>query len=246
MTSPIGKSEWTTCTPRYPSSSCLLHLGRRRQASLHWQLEHEHALDGAGDVIEAARASRQLAAGRRPDHRATEAHLKASRGFVHGPAQRPTPGTWPARSPGARRDALLRSADDARISSASRADYAEAARAVLTGARHEGRIYELAGDEAWTLNDLPAEVSRQTGRTIRTRTCRRRSTRRCCPASACPSGLHRRLPGGMSPPPGGALFDGSRQLSNRLPAVESWRLLRTGYAARAADQHGGIARVAFR
>jgi len=36
------------------------------------------------------------------------------------------------------------------ISSAARADYAEAAVAVLTGEGHQGRVYELAGDVAWT------------------------------------------------------------------------------------------------
>jgi NAD(P)H dehydrogenase (quinone) len=62
--------------------------------------------------------------------------------------------------------ALLGSAGSGRISSATRADYADAAVAVLTSNGHEGRTYELAGDEAWTLTDLAAEVSRQVGRTI--------------------------------------------------------------------------------
>ncbi|MCZ2073885.1 MAG: SDR family oxidoreductase [Bryobacterales bacterium] len=58
------------------------------------------------------------------------------------------------------------SAGNGRISSAARADYADAAVAVLTGDGHEGKVYELAGDEAYTLNDLAAEVSRQTGKNI--------------------------------------------------------------------------------
>jgi len=52
------------------------------------------------------------------------------------------------------------------ISSAARADYAEAAVAVLTGEGHQGRVYELAGDVAWTYPDLAAELSRATGRAI--------------------------------------------------------------------------------
>ncbi|PZQ60119.1 MAG: NAD(P)-dependent oxidoreductase [Sphingomonas taxi] len=63
--------------------------------------------------------------------------------------------------------ALVGSAGDARISSATRADYAEAAALVVAGSGHEGRTYELAGDTAWTLPDLAAEISRQTGRDIR-------------------------------------------------------------------------------
>ena len=48
----------------------------------------------------------------------------------------------------------------------ARADYAAAAAAVLTGDGHAGRTYELAADEAFTLADLAAEISRQTGRQI--------------------------------------------------------------------------------
>jgi NAD(P)H dehydrogenase (quinone) len=37
---------------------------------------------------------------------------------------------------------------------------------VLTSEGHEGKTYELAGDDAVTLADLAAEISRQTGRDI--------------------------------------------------------------------------------
>ena len=57
-------------------------------------------------------------------------------------------------------------AGDGAISSAARADYAEAAVAVLTGEGHQGRVYELAGDVAWTYPELAAELSRATGRAI--------------------------------------------------------------------------------
>jgi NAD(P)H dehydrogenase (quinone) len=62
--------------------------------------------------------------------------------------------------------AFLGSAKDAKISSAARADYAEAAAVVLTSEGHQGKVYELAGDQAYTLSDLAAEISRQTGKTI--------------------------------------------------------------------------------
>lgn len=62
--------------------------------------------------------------------------------------------------------AFLGSAKDAKISSATRADYAEAAAVVLTSEGHQGKVYELAGDQAYTLSDLAAEISRQTGKTI--------------------------------------------------------------------------------
>ncbi len=62
--------------------------------------------------------------------------------------------------------ALVGSAGEGRISSASRIDFAEAAVAVLTSANHQGKTYELAGDEAYTLTDLAAEVSSQTGKAL--------------------------------------------------------------------------------
>jgi NAD(P)H dehydrogenase (quinone) len=62
--------------------------------------------------------------------------------------------------------AFLGSAGEGRISSAARRDFAEAAVAVLTGEGHEGKIYELAGDESYTLSDLAAEISHQTGKHI--------------------------------------------------------------------------------
>ncbi|MER5839647.1 SDR family oxidoreductase [Streptomyces prasinus] len=63
-------------------------------------------------------------------------------------------------------DAVVAAAGEGRISSAARADYAAAAVAVLTGEGHENKTYELGGDEAWSLAEYAAELSRQTGREI--------------------------------------------------------------------------------
>ncbi|WP_258104874.1 SDR family oxidoreductase [Marinoscillum sp. MHG1-6] len=62
--------------------------------------------------------------------------------------------------------ALIGSAGDGRISSAGRADFAEAAAVVLTSAGHEGKTYELSGDEAYTLTELAEETSKQSGKVI--------------------------------------------------------------------------------
>jgi NAD(P)H dehydrogenase (quinone) len=62
--------------------------------------------------------------------------------------------------------AFIGSAADGRISGATRADYAAAAAAALTGGAKTGRTYELAGDSAFTLAELAAEISRQTGKAI--------------------------------------------------------------------------------
>ncbi|WP_262247175.1 SDR family oxidoreductase [Parapedobacter soli] len=62
--------------------------------------------------------------------------------------------------------AFVGSAGDGKISSATREDFAEAAAVVLSGEGHVGKVYELAGDDAYTLKDLAAEISRQTGKDI--------------------------------------------------------------------------------
>jgi NAD(P)H dehydrogenase (quinone) len=61
---------------------------------------------------------------------------------------------------------IVGSAGEGRIAAATRADYAEAAVAVLTGSGHENATYELAGDRPFTMAELAAEVSRRVGRTI--------------------------------------------------------------------------------
>jgi NAD(P)H dehydrogenase (quinone) len=61
---------------------------------------------------------------------------------------------------------VVQAAGEGRVSSASRADYAAAAVAVLTGEGHENKTYELGGDEAWSFAEYAAELSRQTGKGI--------------------------------------------------------------------------------
>jgi NAD(P)H dehydrogenase (quinone) len=62
--------------------------------------------------------------------------------------------------------ALAGAAGEGRISAAARADYAEAAAAVLSSTGPVEQVYELAGDTGFTLAELAAEVSRQTGKDI--------------------------------------------------------------------------------
>ena len=62
--------------------------------------------------------------------------------------------------------AILGSAGDGRVSAATRADYAAAAAAVLTGEGHAGQVYELGADEAFTMPELAAEITRQTGTAV--------------------------------------------------------------------------------
>ena len=101
------------------------------------------------------------------DHRATEEALVASgvpyvllrNGWYH---ENYTEQLAPVLEHGA----VVQAAGEGRVSSASRADYAAAAVAVLTGEGHENKAYELGGDEAWSFAEYAAELSRQTGKEI--------------------------------------------------------------------------------
>lgn len=61
---------------------------------------------------------------------------------------------------------FIGSAGEGKIASATRADYAAAAARVISEEGHAGKVYELAGDQAWTLSDLAAELSRQSGKNV--------------------------------------------------------------------------------
>lgn len=99
------------------------------------------------------------------EHRTTEADLKAS-----GLRYTILRNGWYAEnylgSLGAALEhgAFIGSAGQGRVSAATREDFAEAAVAVLTGQGHDNTTYELAGDTAWTLSELAAEVARQSGK----------------------------------------------------------------------------------
>ncbi len=62
--------------------------------------------------------------------------------------------------------AFLGCAKDGKISSAPRADYAEAAAIVLTNDKFKGKTFELAGDDAYSLSELAAKISNQSGKNI--------------------------------------------------------------------------------
>lgn len=112
--------------------------------------------------------------------------------------------------------AFLGSAGTGRISSAARADYADAAVAVLTSAGHEGRTYELAGDQSYTLADLAREISRQSGRDIPYRDLPEAEYARILAGFGLPEGFARAIAGWDVSAAHGALFDDGRQLSRLI------------------------------
>ena len=54
----------------------------------------------------------------------------------------------------------------ARVSPATRADFAEAIAVTAPDAAHAGKTYELAGDESLTMAEFAAEVARQSGKPV--------------------------------------------------------------------------------
>ncbi len=61
---------------------------------------------------------------------------------------------------------LIGSAGEGRVASASRKDYAEAAAVVLSTPGHEGAVYELSGDTAWTFAELAETIGEILGRSV--------------------------------------------------------------------------------
>lgn len=114
------------------------------------------------------------------------------------------------------RGAWLGCAGEGRISSAARADYADAAVAVLTGAGHEGKVYELAGDDSWTLRDLAAEISRQTGKPIPYRDLMEASYAAALVGERFPEALAKALASFDAAAAKGALFNDRRQLARLI------------------------------
>ncbi len=151
------------------------------------------------------------------EHRATEADIKASgipytflrNGWY---TENYAAGIQGAVAGGA----LYGSAGDGRISSAARGDYAAAAVAVLDTPGHDGKVYELAGDTAFTLTDLAAEISRQTGKTIPYRNVSVSDYAKGLASHGVPQPFADMIAGWEVPISQGALFDDSKTMSKLI------------------------------
>jgi NAD(P)H dehydrogenase (quinone) len=111
---------------------------------------------------------------------------------------------------------MFGSAGSGRIASAARADYAEAAAAVLTTDQAVGRVYELAGDEAYTLPDFAAEAARATGRPLRYQDLPPADYEAALRAAGLPEGVARLLADSDAGAARGALFDDGQALRNLI------------------------------
>ncbi len=112
--------------------------------------------------------------------------------------------------------AFIGNAGEGKIASAARADYAEAAAKVLSTEGHEGKIYELAGDEAYTLTELAAEISKQSGKTIPYNNLTEAEYAGILKSFGLPDGLAEMLANSDTGASKGGFFDDSKVLSELI------------------------------
>lgn len=151
------------------------------------------------------------------EHLATEALLKES-GLPHVLLRNGwyTENYLASVPPAIAHGAFIGSAGNGRISSAARADYAAAAVAVLTTPEQAGRVYELAGDESYTLAELAAEIARQSGKSVIYQDLPEADFKAALINAGLPEGLAGLLAESDVGASRGGLFDDSRQLSRLI------------------------------
>ncbi len=119
-------------------------------------------------------------------------------------------------APAVEHGVILGSAKEGRIASAARVDYAEAAANVLTQDDQAGRIYELAGDDSYTLTELAAEVAQQSGKAVAYNDLPEAQYKEALVSIGLPDELAAMLADSDAAAAKGDLYDGSRQLSQLL------------------------------
>ena len=112
--------------------------------------------------------------------------------------------------------AFIGSASNGKISSAARTDFADAAVAVITGEGHQNKVYELAGDESYTLADLAAEISKQTGKVIPYNNLPETEYAKILKSFGIPEGFAEAIASWDTGASKGDLFDESHQLSKLI------------------------------
>ncbi|WP_336667113.1 SDR family oxidoreductase [Enterobacter mori] len=118
--------------------------------------------------------------------------------------------------PALERGVFIGAADEGKIASATRADYAAAAAKVVSEEGHAGKVYELAGDSAWTLSELAAELSKQSGKPVAYQNLSEADFAAALKGIGLPAGLADMLADSDTGASKGGLFDDSRTLSKLI------------------------------
>lgn len=111
---------------------------------------------------------------------------------------------------------FIGAAGEGKIASATRADYAAAAAKVISGDGHAGNVYELAGDHAWTLSELAAELSKQSGKNVTYQNMSEEDFAAALKGVGLPAGLADMLADSDVGASKGGLFDDSHTLSKLI------------------------------
>lgn len=151
------------------------------------------------------------------EHRATEALLKAS-GIPFALLRNGWYSENYAASipPALAHHAFIGAAGEGRIASAARQDYAEAAAEVMTREDEAGKVYELAGDDSYTLTQFAAEIAAQSGEKVDYVNLSQSEFAAALKNAGLPEGLAEMLADSDAGAEKGGLFDDSRQLSQLI------------------------------
>ena len=111
---------------------------------------------------------------------------------------------------------LYGAANDGKISSASRIDYAEAAATVLVSDTHENRIYELAGSTAFTLQDFANTISEVSGQAVQYKNLTSEQYHQALVQAGLPTGLVDVIVDADVKTQTGAMFSDSKDLEKLI------------------------------
>jgi len=159
------------------------------------------------------------------EHRATEALLKAS-GIPFALLRNGwyTENYAASIPPALAHHAFIGAAGEGRIASAARQDYAEAAAEVMTRDDQAGKVYELAGDDSYTLAQFAAEIAAQSGKKVDYVNLSQADFAAALKGAGLPEGLAAMLADSDAGAEKGGLFDDSRQLSKLIGRpTTSWQ-----------------------
>ena len=96
------------------------------------------------------------------------------------------------------------------------ADYAAAAARVISEEGHAGKVYELAGDNGWTLSELAAELAKQSGKKVVYQNLSQADFAAALKSVGLPAGLADMLADSDVGASKGGLFDDSHTLSKLI------------------------------